>query len=72
MDKADLEGDTSHGTKDRIYEVATQYLIHGDKAADILGIKPQTLNRYLRRAKGLGVDVERGKILRDIESNYSR
>ena len=72
MDKADEEQSNRHGTKDRVYEVVTQYLIHGDDAADILGIKPESLGRYLRRAKGLGIDVERGKILRDIESNYSR
>ena len=72
MDKSDADGDTSHGKVDRIYEVVTQYLIHGDECAEILGIKPQTLARYLRRARGLGIDVERGKLLRDIESNYSR
>ena len=72
MDKADEEQSTRHGTVDRIYEVVTQYLIHGDGAAEILGIKPETLGRYLRRAKGLGLDIERGKLLRDIESNYSR
>jgi predicted phosphodiesterase len=72
MDKNDKVGDTSHGRQERIYEVITQYLIHGDETAELMGIKPQTLARYLRRAKALGVDIERGKVLRDIEKNYTR
>ena len=64
--------DYDESRADRTYEVVAQYLIHGDKAADIMGIKENTLRRYLRRGKTLGLDIERGKILSDIESNYSR
>ena len=60
-------------SKERLFEYVLQYLIHGeDMAADILGINPQTLRREVRRAKSLGIDVEQGKVLRNIEKNYSR
>ena len=64
--------DYDESRTDRTFEVVAQYLIHGDKAADIMGIKENTLRRYLRRGKTLGLDIERGKILSDIEGNYSR
>ena len=64
--------DYDESRADRTYEVVAQYLIHGDKAADIMGIKENTLRRYIRRGKALGLDIERGKILSDIEGNYSR
>ena len=60
MDKADRKGDTSHGTKERLYEVVAHYLVYGAKAADMLDIKENTLKRYLRRAKALGLDIEKG------------
>jgi|TARA_R100001530_G_scaffold21864_2_gene17931 predicted phosphodiesterase len=65
--------DLENRSYDRIYEIVAQYLIHGEeKASEILGIKPQSLRRNLRRAKSLGLDIERGKVLRDIELNYSK
>ena len=64
--------DYDESRTDRTFEVVAQYLIHGDKAADIMGIKENTLRRYIRRGKALGLDIERGKILSDIEGNYSR
>jgi predicted phosphodiesterase len=65
--------DLENRSYDRIYEIIAQYLIHGEeKASEILGIKPQSLRRNLRRAKSLGLDIERGKVLRDIELNYSK
>ena len=54
--------------REKVFEYVSQYLIHGEEmAADILGIKPTTLRREIRRAKSLGINVEQGKILRDIE-----
>ena len=50
--------DYDESRADRTYEVVAQYLIHGDKAADIMGIKENTLRRYIRRGKALGLDIE--------------
>ena len=65
------EHDNRHGKKERIYEVVAHYLVHGDETADILGIQLTTLRRYLRKAKELGLDVERGKVLKDIDKQYT-
>ena len=69
MDKADKEGNTSHGTKERLYEVVSHYLVYGEKTADMLDIKDNTLKRYLRRARALGLDIEKGRVLKEIEKN---
>tara|TARA_R100000664_G_scaffold8968_1_gene14777 strand:- start:5390 stop:6391 length:1002 start_codon:yes stop_codon:yes gene_type:complete len=72
--KKNLDEYDNYGThkKDRIYEVTTQYLVHGEeKAAEILGLKRSTIRRQVRRAKSLGIDIAKSRALQEISETYS-
>ena len=58
--------------KERIYEVTIQYLLHGEqKASEILGLKPSSVRREVRRAKAMGLDVSKSRALQEISEHYT-
>ena len=57
---------------ERVYEVISHYLVHGDKTAEMLGMKESSIRRYVRRGKQLGLDIDKSKVLKEIGSTYSK
>ena len=61
-------------SNERLEEVVSYYVLHGaEKTSENFGIKPSSLNRYIRKAKkDLNVaDIERSSSLRRIAEVYS-